>query len=200
MTSGHIYTHYTSVSHGIVPGSHCMMFPNGRIIKFGHVSSRIHTRNIGLHVFIDNYTTTKLNRSISKNFLGIQRDPKANTNNICLDLSSLLCPDITWNTILGYDWLDFVSMYDIDPKLFSDVIDNFTTLRIERATQPVRASHQPGRIELTYCKAITQFVRNKTSPIGQSCTRFEHTSYDSFGIIKCHKVINMPGAFHSWYS
>src|SRR6266496_6383383 len=102
MPTGHIDTCYTSMRHGIIPGSHRVVLTNGRVVEFSHISCRIDARNIGLHVIVDDYPTTNLNRRMGQKF-GVQCDPKANADNICLNLSSILRLYITWNTILGYD-------------------------------------------------------------------------------------------------
>src|SRR5579864_771102 len=130
MPTSHIDTDYASMSHAIIPGSHCMVMPNGLIIEFGQVASRVHTRYICLQVFINDYTIAYLNRRVRQD-LRVESDAKANTDHIGLDFSPHFRLYIAGDTVLGNYAFDFISMNDIDTELFRNVVDDFTTVRIK---------------------------------------------------------------------
>ncbi len=133
------------------------MQTNGWIKEFSHITSRVHARNVGLQVFVDDYAAPGLDWRMLEE-LCVQRDAQTNTDEICLYVSPFFCDYIAGNPVLGNHAVDFIAVNDLNTKFLRDIIDNLTAIGVKATAQPERASHYPGRVELAYGEPIAQLV------------------------------------------
>ena len=85
---------------------------------------------------------------------GVQGNTEANADHIGLYFATFLRFDITWNAIFRDDRLNFITVDNLNAKFLSDVVDHFTSLEVKAIAKPVRATHEPGRVEFASCETI----------------------------------------------
>src|SRR5260370_22456440 len=109
----HIDSDNAPVSHAVVPGTHRMMQTNGWIKEFSHITSRVHARNVGLQVFVDDYTAPGLHWRMLEE-LCVQRDAQTNTDEIFLYVSPFCCSYVSQNPVLTNHAVASSSPYDLE--------------------------------------------------------------------------------------
>src|SRR5947209_3911079 len=108
MSTSHVHAYNPSMSQCIVPCSHRMMLPNGRIEELGYVTGGIDTRNICLQVFIDNDAILYL-KWCSPQKLRVELYPQTNPKHINLYLTAFLRLYITRHTLFRPNRLDLIA-------------------------------------------------------------------------------------------
>ena len=85
---------------------------------------------------------------------GVQGNTEANADHIGLYFAAFLRFDITWNAIFRDDRLNFITVDNLNAKFLGDVVDHFTSLEVKAIAKPVRAAHEPGRVEFANRETI----------------------------------------------